>query len=115
MVVRLLCLLLLGVVRANAHCSVSAPANGELGSCSSILALGDECEVDCDDGYEAIGRMSCGPGIGGKDMVVEATCEPQTFQVNDMMAAAILGGGTRRNAGYGSAYGSSAALSPGNA
>jgi hypothetical protein len=55
-------------------CQVSAPTNGELGSCSPSIEHGGTCEPECDDGYELVGVTSCLAG----ELTEVARCEPKT-------------------------------------
>ena len=52
-------------------CSVSAPANGQMGGCNSTLTHGQECDINCNDGYSPNGTMHCDGGN-----LTEATCSP---------------------------------------
>ncbi len=51
-------------------CSVMAPANGGLGTCTSSLALGATCQPTCDAGYGVSGATSCSAG----GVLTAATC-----------------------------------------
>eukprot|EP01043_Picozoa_sp_COSAG02_P055504 COSAG02_NODE_6443_length_3565_cov_9.490626_1_plen_852_part_10 len=44
-------------------CTVSAPANGQMGTCGSVLQHGHSCAMTCDDGYSLTGdQPSCFAG-----------------------------------------------------
>jgi hypothetical protein len=44
-------------------CLVSAPANGALGNCPSVLPSGTECQFSCANGYALVGSAtSCTDG-----------------------------------------------------
>ena len=40
-------------------CTVTAPTNGVLGTCTSTIAAGSTCQFTCNDGYGASGTTSC--------------------------------------------------------
>jgi hypothetical protein len=40
-------------------CAVAAPTNGNLGSCTSALAAGAQCQPTCNPGYGVSGPMDC--------------------------------------------------------
>jgi hypothetical protein len=42
-----------------APCAVAAPTNGNLGWCTSALALGAQCQPTCNTGYGVSGPMDC--------------------------------------------------------
>jgi hypothetical protein len=42
-----------------APCAVTAPTNGNLGSCTSALAAGAQCQPTCNTGYGVSGPMDC--------------------------------------------------------
>merc|ERR1712166_392152 len=59
-------------VLLGAECSVTAPANGAMGSCKDTLASGSECQPKCNSGYKASGETSCTKGT-----LTPATCVPK--------------------------------------
>ena len=52
-------------------CSVSAPANGVLGTCMGLLPSGSSCTPTCQTGYVLSGQFSCSLG----SLLSSATCE----------------------------------------
>ena len=54
-----------------APCAVTAPTNGDLGSCTSALAAGAQCQPTCSDGYGVSGPTSCSATTG---LLAAATC-----------------------------------------
>ena len=74
----------------NAECSPSpcdasaAPANGDVGDCTSSLASGSTCQPTCNDGYTVSGTSSCSAGT-----LTAATCSPSPC---DASAAPANGG-----------------------
>lgn len=59
-------------------CSVSAPANGTLGSCPSTLSSGTSCQVACASGYTIVGiSTSCSFGT----LVSQQSCSPSACTV----------------------------------
>ena len=55
-------------------CHVSAPANGDLGTCAATMEHGSTCEPVCDDGYALDGAMSCFAG----ELTKVARCVPKS-------------------------------------
>jgi hypothetical protein len=59
-------------------CTVHAPTNGRLGTCTGTLAAGSSCQPFCNDGYHVSGETTCHcyePSCSGAGEVVEATCK----------------------------------------
>jgi hypothetical protein len=64
-------------VNAQSSCSVTAPANGTLGTCTSPLPSGHSCTFACNEGYEIIGTvdLTCNNGVlSGQESCVPASC-----------------------------------------
>jgi hypothetical protein len=53
-----------------APCAVAAPTNGNLGSCTSALAAGAQCQPTCNTGYGVSGSMDC----SATGVLAAATC-----------------------------------------
>ncbi len=53
-----------------APCAVTAPTNGNLGSCTSALALGSSCQPTCNTGYGVSGPTDC----SATGVLAAATC-----------------------------------------
>jgi hypothetical protein len=53
-----------------APCAVAAPTNGNLGACTSALALGSSCQPTCNTGYGVSGPTSC----SATGVLAAATC-----------------------------------------
>ena len=51
-------------------CTVTAPTNGALGTCTSSLAPGGTCQFTCNDGYGVSGPTSC----SAASVLSAATC-----------------------------------------
>ena len=40
-------------------CTVTAPQNGAMGDCASVIATGTSCHPTCNEGYEVSGKSTC--------------------------------------------------------
>ena len=41
------------------QCTVTAPQNGAMGDCASVIASGTSCQPTCNEGYEVSGKSTC--------------------------------------------------------
>jgi hypothetical protein len=68
-------------------CTVSPPANGGLGGCSSAVQSGKTCEITCNTGYSVVGIMQCLAG----ELTSQATCEPKKCDTSEAPAYGEVG------------------------
>jgi hypothetical protein len=70
---------------------IKEPAHGSVGSCSSSVAHGTECEFECDDHYELSEASTCmhGEFVGGVCERVQAV-DPVVITVVTVVAAAAV-------------------------
>ena len=81
-----------------APCAVTAPTNGDLGSCTSALAAGAQCQPTCNTGYGVSGPMDCSAaGV----LTSASVCETKqwasrnglpTSSINSGQSCAAVGG-----------------------
>jgi hypothetical protein len=66
-------------------CSVTAPANGALGTCPSVLPSGGTCQISCSAGYTVTGaNTSCIDGSLTGQICTVAFCSPGSVSSNGL-------------------------------
>merc|ERR1719263_371548 len=69
------------------NCDAStAPANGEVGTCTDDLEVGGECQPTCNDGYTVSGTSACNKECSGSTCSTvynPATCDPDGTWTQD--------------------------------
>jgi hypothetical protein len=78
---------LVALEAAGGSCDASAaPSNGQVGTCSSSLASGSDCQVQCNSGYVATGKTYC---LGTQ--LSPASCIPESCDASSIIQNAQIG------------------------
>ena len=73
-----------------APCAVAAPTNGNLGSCTSALAAGAQCQPTCNTGYGVSGPMDCsGTGV----LTSSSVCETKQWASRNGLPTSSINSG----------------------